>query len=308
MFKDSLGILHETDARIDVTRNHFKIFELAWWASPKGPKRVRGPRKSMLFDVRDWKLGNNPISLDTLSISEMTRALTHRKFIPPIAEKTWKSRLQIQIPWPKIWKIRSPFVAPRDQIPFLKVQHRNLYVAARNPDPNARNCVFWHICKCEESIRHLAECPVIFSKYWKIILALLNDFEIEDPADPYSFILLGRVDDDSAANHIQATFLYLAWRCLYATLVGEHADDKKASLNEALTRFASMLISRIQAYGLKWRTWSNKNRNTGKLWVIPERHRDKVLVKQEFDGTYHISEKLTDFYKARREALKQDRQ
>ena len=101
------------------------------------------------------------------------------------------------------------------------------------------------------------------------------------------------------ASPTQATFLFLAWRCLYAEIQAERLDDRPASLDRALARFAALLISRLKAYGLRWKAWSEKNRNSGHLWVIPERHRDKQVLKQDFDGSYTIHPKLFKFHEQR---------
>ena len=68
-----------------------------------------------------------------------------------------------------------------------------------------------------------------------------------------------------------------------------------------------MLISRLQAYGLKWKTWCNKNRWTGNNWNIPSRHQHKVLLDSDPEGNYTICQKVLDFHKARYEALANER-
>lgn len=306
LFKDTLGILHTTDDHVDVTTT--KVFEVAWWHSRKGQPRARGPLDAVIFQTKGWKLGGKDVSIDSLSISVMTDELSLRKFKPPASELAWRERLEtnsISLPFPKIWKIRSCFVTPRDTLTWLKVQHRNLYVGKRNPDPALHGCLFG--CRKDENIQHIAECPIIFRDYWRVVLDLMNSFEIEDPDDCTSFILLGRVDDTHTANPVQATFLYLAWRCLYATLVGQRADGRKANLTKTLGRFASMLLSRIEAYGLKWRNWSRKNTYSGKPHIVPLKHRNKVLIERGPDGEYTISSKLTDFHTARQVAIAADR-
>ena len=302
LWKDTRGVLNDTDDTIDTS--NIKVFEVAPWASPKGPPRVRGLKKALVCQTSGWKLDGKDVAIDTLTISAMTTALQMRKFKPPPAETAWATRLcspsnTVSLPFPKLWRTHSPFLTPRDLPTFFKVRQRNLYVGKLNPDPTKRRCLF---CQKEENIQHLADCDVIFSTFWRVVLDLMNDFDIEDPDDCTAFILLGRVDNDNIANSIQTTFLTLAWRCLYATIVGERADDRKANLLSALSRFASMLHSRVDAYGLKWRNWSEKNTWSGNPHVIPHKHRDKGLVKHDGDGSYEISPILIDFHKARQEA------
>ena len=49
-----------------------------------------------------------------------------------------------------------------------------------------------------------------------------------------------------------------------------------------------MTYSRVVAYGEKWRVWCNKNRNTKQKHVIPERHQNKTLLKQDLHGNYEV--------------------
>ena len=296
--KDSRGALHKTDDTLDTTA--LKIFEVAVWSSTKGPPLIRGPKSAVICQTKGWKLNGNEVNLDALSISHMTSALQLRNFKPPPAELAWTKKLcppggSISLPFPKLWKMHSPFLTPRDQVTFFRVRHRNLFVAKLLNDPDRRSCRF---CPQEENIQHLAECPFIYNNFWLHILNLMNEFETEDPDDPTSFILLGRINNEQPANIIQTTILNLAWRCLYATIVGSRVDGKSANLDNTLARFASMLHSRVDAYGLKWRNWSQKNRWSGNLHIIPSKHRDKGLISQEWDGQYSLSPKITKFHEA----------
>ena len=51
----------------------------------------------------------------------------------------------------------------------------------------------------------------------------------------------------------------------------------------------ALTFSRIIAYGEKWQKWCNKNANTKLKNVIPERHRNKILIQQLMHGDYEVS-------------------
>ena len=53
-----------------------------------------------------------------------------------------------------------------------------------------------------------------------------------------------------------------------------------------------MIVSRLRAYGVKWRTWARKNERTTRKSVIPEKHRDKEILEQTEVGDYKIHDEL----------------
>ena len=66
-------------------------------------------------------------------------------------------------------------------------------------------------------------------------------------------------------------------------------------------------MSRALAYGGKWRKWAEKNQLTCKPCVVPAKHRDKVILKREADGSYEIASRLPSFLKERADAAAADR-
>ena len=55
-----------------------------------------------------------------------------------------------------------------------------------------------------------------------------------------------------------------------------------------------MTHTRLVAYGEKWLRWVRKNRGTSLKSYIPKRHQNKIIIKQEGDGTYEINQELYD--------------
>ena len=50
-----------------------------------------------------------------------------------------------------------------------------------------------------------------------------------------------------------------------------------------------MTITRVKAYGEKWRMWCIKNKNTGLKCIIPLDKRDRVVIDQDMLGEYTVS-------------------
>ena len=206
--------------------------------------------------AKGWKLDGEEIRLDRLSIKKRTEALSIRRMKPPAAEKGWETRLgRMDIPWTSVWKIRSFYASPRDQFTWLKVMHRNLYVAGTRTDIPDTSC---RACDVKESILHLAECPIIRNEFWDPIIKLMGDMGMPTPTcdERTAFILLGiqKVDGKVVAvKPEQSGLIFIAWRCLYAAIVGSRVDDRPLNLGYAYYRTLQMTITRVRAYGEKWK-------------------------------------------------------
>ena len=98
------------------------------------------------------------VTLDTINIKVYTKAITMKKFKPPLAiEKKWADILKVSLNFRKIWSIKPFAVTPRDMLTWLKLQHRTLYVAKHDPKTNGE-C---QACTELENAIHLCECKVI---------------------------------------------------------------------------------------------------------------------------------------------------
>ena len=101
------------------------------WAPMDDDRRILGPLKETYPQAEGWMIDGEVIRLDRLSIKKRTAILALRKMKAPTCEKNWviPERLELKMPWTKIWSIKFFYAAPRDQITWLKIMHRNLFLA-----------------------------------------------------------------------------------------------------------------------------------------------------------------------------------
>ena len=224
--------------------------------------------------------------LDALTIKKITYFFTQRLFKPPQATQVnWEIRLGTSVPWARVWQIKSFFATPRDQVTWLKLMHRNLYLAPHAVLPNDSTCP---LCSAHQNQRHLATCPAIENDMWLPLLDLFDRVGFPKPVNLTSFLLLGRIDHRTVVDRNQAGALFLAWRCLYSELVRGRIDSVRPSIPHAYLRTLTMLHTRLTRYGEKWLRWVRKNRGTGNKSYIPKRHQDKKWIQQTDDGIYAI--------------------
>ena len=79
---------------------------------------------------------------------------------------------------------------------------------------------------------------------------------------------------------------------MYAELVSGRIDDKIPNITNAYKRCLLMTHTRLVAYGEKWLRWVRKNRGTALKSYIPEKHQNKIIIKQACDGSYEINQLL----------------
>ena len=104
----------------------------------------------------------------------------------------------------------------------------------------------------EESMQHLTDSSDITWDFWDGIFRLMRKVGIEYSRDN-RFLILGLVGENKITCKEGLAILALAWRCLYAEITRSRAEDNEALLHKALARTVALLISRIKAYGEKWR-------------------------------------------------------
>ena len=283
MWCDAVGVLHETgdysDGEDDTTHRP------VWWRNKdsKWDIRVCGPEDAHFPNPAGWTIDGVKITLDGFCIREATRRQALRMFVTPACQIAWDKRLAFPIPWNKVWKIKSFFATPRDQIPWLKLQHRNLYVAGHDPvDDRCR------ACSDRESQVHLCECDIIHDEYWSHLLEVATHTGMPQPQDTPTFLATGALSPTTAVSKHHSGILYLGWRCLYAAIVQSRVDGTPLALDKALQRAISMIIGRLRAYGVQWRQWVGATRHTSKPGAIPRKHRNKKVLTQDKHGTYMI--------------------
>ena len=139
---------------------------------------------------------------------------------------------------------------------------------------------------------HLTKCQKTRNEYWNKILELLEKLEQDTPEHIPSFLAVGRMDEEEVANEVQAGVMFIAWRCLYAELMSVREEGTLPNLKGAYKRCIRMIISRLTAYGAKWKRWCKINAGTGKKKIIPERFQDRTILKQQKHGNYEIHQEL----------------
>ena len=201
-------------------------------------------------------------------------------------EKNWVTpeRLELKMPWSKIWSIKSFYATPRDQITWLKSMHRNLFLAGNlvNEDTTCR------ACEEKENIMHLVRCRKIRKAFWEPLTRLMLAMGFTVPPSPReneAFWLLGRLTYKDVVCPAQAGIMFIAWRCLYAAIVHSRVDKTPLRLTSAYNRTLQMTITRLRAYGEFWRRWTKINHFTGKKSVFPENKRKRVVIKMAADST-----------------------
>ena len=210
-----------------------------------------------------------------------------RKFKEPTSQQAWEDRLGFSIPWKKVWKIRTFFATPRDQVPWLKLHHRNLYVAGHDPvDSSCR------ACSAVESQMHLCKCGVIRKEFWDPLIKVATETGMPAPHHTTAFLAVGLISADRVISKFHSGIFFLGWRSLYAAIIHSRVDNVALDLEEALKRTVSMVISRLRAYALFWSKWVNASRYRKKPNRISQKHSNKKVITQKPNGTYAIHPKL----------------
>ena len=112
------------------------------------------------------------MELDDLTIKHITYLFTQRIFKPPSnTQNKWTLRLDgVSIPWSKVWGIKSFYATPRDQVTWLKLMHRNLYLAPHKEDPTllARSAAMPALRPTpdENQLRYTLQDPKPWPKPW----------------------------------------------------------------------------------------------------------------------------------------------
>ena len=216
---------------------------------------------------------------------------------PPPAQPGWEDRFHTTtFDWPSIWKLRPLYVSPRDSITWLKLKHRNLYVANRDQQSNNQKCLACDNGANEwewESMRHLAECHSIRLSLWIPLLELMEKTGITIPQDEDDitlFLIFGMLNEKEICCREAAAVIALGWRVLYAEIIRCRADElwEDLDLDKALKRAHAMLESRLKAHGERWKRWFMRTRHTAKASIVPPKQRDKKLIQISPIAEYNI--------------------
>ena len=112
-------------------------------------------------------------------------------------------------------------MSPRDQVTWLKLQHRNLWVAASGGFQDTKCRV--RGCRADENQEHLVLCPGIQKDFWVSVAILMSHLNM-DVGNSSKKWLLGITGDGHQVSREEAAIIFWAWRCLYAEVVGARKD------------------------------------------------------------------------------------
>ena len=283
---DAVGKAHVTEKKILVGDRKYVLKSTASWEHTRSATpdhRVIGVESETFPQMKGWTWGNTgrqtgePTRLDRFRIKEATAMLTSRKFVSPAnTEVAWQSRLRSKVNFEKVWRIRSFFATPRDQMAWLKLHHRNLFTASRDDtcDGKCRACKV-----SQENQLHLCECPIIWRDFWGPIVTVICEMGYPVSPDTTAYLAVGRATDDKCIGPEESGIMFIAWRCLYAATVQARVEKKDIRLDVVLRRCLKDTVRRLTAYGETWMRWSATRRHTRKTSIVPPKLRDKGVIK-----------------------------
>ena len=298
MKKDAVGKLVSTNTLIPAAGESLR--DIAEWCPRDEDIRYMGQYVKTFPLPEGWKVDDTGVRLDRLSVKQRTALLADRKMKPPAARMKWESKylavelraLGIELPWNKIWTLKSFYATKRDQFTWLRFMHRNLYTVGHRDDLDDTSC---RACTARENQMHLVECPVIRREFWDEVFNLLSLLGFKDTSQEHKVFLLTlgcEVDEQHRAIKVitqeMAGIMYIAWRCLYAEIVASRVDQRPIKLAHAYKRTVQMCISRLKAHGEKWLAWVNKNRHTSNKSFIPLKKQNRTVIRQNGEGDYVI--------------------
>ena len=151
---------------------------------------------------------------------------------------------------------------------------------------------------------HLAECRHIDAGFWQPIRRLLLSLGLRS-SDRVVFLVLGKLSPGKYVDKEEATVLFLAWRCLYAEVVGARLEGRQLNLKRAYARTIRLLISRLKANGTKWHRWYSRTRywRREKVKLFPERFRQRKLVVTTPDAEFTVNPTLLQAYESAKSNL-----
>ena len=274
---DAYYVAHRTGQTLNV--NDRRIMPVALWHTRSGD-RVRGAAEAVFPRTEGWLLDGVQVKLDRLPTSKVTKSLALKKFVPPASEEAWRTRVQTTLLWEEAWKIRSIFATPRDQLTWLKLQHRTLYTLGHDTSTDG----MCRACTEKENQLHLIQCDVIRAEFWSPVMNLLERLDMYPPESIEAFLITGQLTPTSIADPAYTDVVCISWRCLYAAIVESRLENSALKLQAAYDRMVSMVHGRVRAYGEKWRMWVEAGRNFKKPRGIAQKHLEKILLTFHDDG------------------------
>ena len=263
--------------------------------------RMCGPEQNAFPASASWKTGDydidhnqgkGSIPLWHLTVHTLTQFKTMKKFEPPTGtEEAWRQRASgLRLPMKETWKIKCNYCTPRDQLTWLKVQHRNLYVQR---DEDCLACG-----QHKERMLHLCSCSTLHAEFWCYFLTLLKLRKISIAPDQEVDMMLatGRISDEKVISDEASGVIFVAWRVLYAEIVSARMEDTRPNWKRAARRGIGLLINRMVAWGEYWRKWYKKIQNTSKAQLFPKDQQEHALISIDDSAHYTVAPELQQVY------------
>ena len=118
------------------------------------------------------------------------------------------------------------------------------------------------------------------------------------PARGAAFWLVGRIGRNEYVDREMAGMIFIAWRCLYAEVVGARMDDARLNLKRTYARFVGLVISRLQAHGVRWYQWHSRIRliQPSKRKIVQKRYQKRKLMTTKPNAEFAINNILLTEY------------
>jgi hypothetical protein len=209
---------------------------------------------------------------------------------PPACEAVWEQKLAQRIRFDKVWRIKADYVSPRDQIVRLKMQHRNLWVAASGGMHGSTKCSAAGCNEEEKQELWLGARPYEGSSGIKVA-TLMGKLKMNAGSSDLKW-LLGIKEDGTKVDKEEAAMIFWAWRNLYAEVTRARVEGKQLNLKTAYANFVRMAFTRVVAYGAKWYRWYSRQHYKTKAKSIPIRFRERKLIDSEATAEYSLAAPL----------------
>ena len=269
---------------------HTKEWEESWGEEKytDTDKRWFGPVTTAFPANVIWEISGEEDKLGGMTIKKLTRSRAFAKSKPPPGILAWENRIG-GVKREKVFRLKSFYTTPRDQATWMKLIHRNLFVASRDPTAQDQTCKA-RGCTVDESMLHLATCGIIRHGFWSKLEGLLDRLDIPRGTGR-RFWIVGERNDGKYADIEGAGIIFLAWRCLYASTVQARIENKELNLKHAYARVVQMIISRLKAEGQKWFRWRTKitNIRENKAKTFPKRYQKRKLLTTDKEAQYTLN-------------------
>lgn len=290
VFTDSVSLEHQTPKVIDTS--DALIYPVYTIKNKAGEHMWVNPINSSFPWTNKWKLYGKSIKLQNLNIHKLSKETDNTKVGVLKCEQKWEQLLQTTFNWKHIWSTKMRYSSPKDEITWLKLKHRNLKVAKTNENGDQK-CL---LCSEIESMIHLVECGIISKQYWEKWREVTQNLQLPMNDDNFKSLILLGANENNKLNDETASFLAIAWRCLYRELITCRIYGRKVITEKPLFEAVKSLLERVQAYGRKWQKWYIRQKHHWNGKNFPVKKTKMILITFTETGDFTVNPKLFSWY------------